>query len=125
MGKAACAHGDEVRASNSHRSQSRGSISPPTGDLEHRESLALAERREAHALAGLREREAQRALAETRRIQAEARMLDFDLFRRKAFFVMAIAVALLLSLRLLEEPALLETAGGSGLLAALGWLARR
>ena len=74
--------------------------------------------------------ERQRAVAETQKIEAETAQiksqtgdLDFAVFRKAVFFILAIPVVVILIVRLLADPSFLML-GGTMLAAMLGWIWR-
>lgn len=88
--------------------------------------------REVEAKAGLIEAEARRVLAEARRTEAEGRWLDaerkdieFGVVRKAVCFAMALVISLVVFVHLLLDPTPLPTGGGVGVVALLGWLAKR
>jgi hypothetical protein len=88
--------------------------------------------REAEAKAGLIEAEARRVLAEARcteaegrRLEAERKDIEFSVVRKAVYLAMALMISLVVFVHLLLDPTPLPTGGGIGVVALLGWLAKR
>ncbi len=112
----------------------------PCPAREQTQQMARVEREETEARTSLIKQEARRTSAETWLIEAEARqyeadtehteartgVLDFAVFRLAVFFVLGIAIAVIVTVRLLTDPAVIDAAAGSGMVAAcLMWVERR
>jgi hypothetical protein len=88
--------------------------------------------REAEAKTRLIEAKAQRVLAEARRTEAEGRRLEAErvdlelgVYRKAAYSIIALGISLVVFVRLLLDPVPLQAGGGIGIVALLGWLAKR
>lgn len=86
-------------------------------EVEARTQLLRAEERQKDAETGHIE-------AKTAHVASETGDLDFAIFRKGVFFVLAVAVAVILIIRLLTDPNLLGTVGVGGAVALLTWLSR-
>jgi hypothetical protein len=135
-----CARRTKVRSRSAQGSwQQRPGVAEATARVAL-EQAGRVERDEIEARTSLIRQEAHRTSSEVRLIDAEARQreadaeyaeakttaLDFAVFRQAVYFVFGIAIAVIVAVRLLTDPAVIDAAAGGTLTAAfLAWIGRR